>query len=259
MYERKDEVRIKTKYLKKDYADKKNLREVSKSGKLGKCKVGRIIQVEGEFANVDFWSSIPTKFTVKLEHLELVKKADENLKKLTGIGNIETETQTLAKSVNRAASTFDKDHVPVETPKMSKEDWLKNNVDLISRLTNGTESKTVDMIEEALENTPKYSEKAARYNEGKLPMHLVPPDALKAMAAVLDVGAKKYALRNWEKGADYSVPYASLMRHLMAFWEGEDNDPETELPHLYHVIMNAAFLIRYYEKFPELDDRPKSN
>lgn len=98
---------------------------------------------------------------------------------------------------------------------------------------------------------------ADRHNEGKDPIHLVPPDAIKAMAKVLDVGAKKYDLRNWEKGAKYSVPYASLMRHLLSFWEGEDLDPESKLPHLYHVLMNAAFLIRYYEQFEELDDRPK--
>jgi len=260
MYERKDEVRIKTKYLKKDYADKKNLRVVSESGKLGKCKTGRIIQVEGEFANVDFWDSVPTKFTVKLDHLELVKKADAEVKNLTGIGNIETQEQALAKSINKAASTFDKDHVPLETTKVTKEEWLNGtSSSILDRLTNNGISKKVDLIKEVADKVTNYSEKAARYNEGKLPMHLVPPDAMRAMAAVLDVGAKKYALRNWEKGADYSVPYASLMRHLLAFWDGEDNDPETKLPHLYHVIMNAAFLIRYYEQFPELDDRPKSS
>jgi len=98
---------------------------------------------------------------------------------------------------------------------------------------------------------------ADRHNKGKIPLHLVPPDAINAIAKVLDFGSQKYALRNWEKGANYSVPYASLMRHLLAFWEGEDNDPESTLPHLYHVLMNAAMLVRYFEQHKDLDDRPK--
>lgn len=98
---------------------------------------------------------------------------------------------------------------------------------------------------------------ADRKNDGKLPMHLVPADAIKAMAAVLKVGMDKYAERNWEKGAYFSVPYSSLMRHLLAFWEGEDYDKESGELHIAHILTNAAFLLRYYEEFPELDDRPK--
>lgn len=95
-----------------------------------------------------------------------------------------------------------------------------------------------------------------RYNNGKDPMHLVPVSAIRAMAKVLDYGTKKYDARNWEKGNDYSVPYSSLMRHLMSFWDGEDIDPESGLPHTYHILMNAAMLVEYSEKFDNLDDRP---
>ena len=94
-----------------------------------------------------------------------------------------------------------------------------------------------------------------RYNKGKLPMHLVPTSAIKAMAAVLEYGATKYTERNWESGSDYSVPYASLMRHLTAFWEGENLDPESKLPHTFHILMNAAMLVEY-EQLGEFDDRP---
>jgi hypothetical protein len=96
---------------------------------------------------------------------------------------------------------------------------------------------------------------ALRYNKDKLPMHLVPPDAIEAMAEVLAYGANKYTERNWELEAPVSVPYASLMRHLQSWWSGENNDSESNLSHLYHVIMNAAMLIRY-AKNEENDDRP---
>lgn len=98
---------------------------------------------------------------------------------------------------------------------------------------------------------------ADRHNDGKLPMHLVPTDAIKAMAEVLQVGMDKYSERNWERGAKFSVPYSSLMRHLLAFWEGEDYDKESGKLHIAHILTNAAFLLRYYNEFKELDDRPK--
>lgn len=96
-----------------------------------------------------------------------------------------------------------------------------------------------------------------RHNQGKLPMHLVPADTIEALAAVLQKGMEKYDERNWERGNFYSVPYASLMRHLLAWWQGEDNDPESGLSHTVHILMNAAMLVRYSEQFPNYDDRPK--
>jgi hypothetical protein len=107
-----------------------------------------------------------------------------------------------------------------------------------------------------VEDANQSSEGSLRYNKGKLPMHLVPPSAIEALAAVLEYGANKYEDRNWEKGAEYSVPYASLMRHLLAFWSGQDKDAESGLPHTYHILMNAAMLVQYEQMDKDLDDRP---
>lgn len=110
---------------------------------------------------------------------------------------------------------------------------------------------------ENVENTKHISSTGSlRYNKGKPPMDLVPPKAIRAMAEVLNYGMRKYSRRNWEKGANYSVPYASLMRHLLAFWEGEDRDPESNLPHTYHILMNAAMLVEYESMNKDFDDRP---
>lgn len=62
--------------------------------------------------------------------------------------------------------------------------------------------------------------------------------------------------RNWEKGMDWSRVYSSLMRHLLAWWNGEDNDPETGLPHVAHIATNAAFLVAYNARNVGKDDRP---
>ena len=95
-----------------------------------------------------------------------------------------------------------------------------------------------------------------RYDDGKLPMHLLPPELLTEVAKVLAFGAKKYAPRNWEKGMDWSRVYASLMRHLVRWQEGEDIDPETGLNHIAHVACNAAFLLAYINRENGKDDRP---
>jgi hypothetical protein len=95
-----------------------------------------------------------------------------------------------------------------------------------------------------------------RYNEGKPRVDLVPPSAILELAKVLTVGAKKYEVRNWEKGMDHSKCYASAMRHLLKYWAGEDRDEETGELHLSHVLTNIAFLIEYQKTCPHLDDRP---
>jgi hypothetical protein len=84
----------------------------------------------------------------------------------------------------------------------------------------------------------------------------VPLSTLKPCADVFEYGASKYAAWNWSKGMAWSVPYACAMRHLQAWFEGEDIDPESGLPHLGHVMCNLVMLSHFAEHYPELDDRP---
>lgn len=95
-----------------------------------------------------------------------------------------------------------------------------------------------------------------RYNNEKLRYDLLPTDATQELVKVLTYGAKKYAARNWERGQSWSVPYASLMRHLQAWHAGEDVDTESGLLHLAHVACNVAFLLSYQLRgMTSLDDR----
>lgn len=96
---------------------------------------------------------------------------------------------------------------------------------------------------------------AVRLNEGKRPMHLVPVSTINAIADVLNYGMKNYEERNWERGFNFSIPYACAMRHLTKWWAGEDLDDESGLSHLYHVQCNIAMLIEFLETYPEGDDR----
>ena len=99
--------------------------------------------------------------------------------------------------------------------------------------------------------------KGCKYDEGKLRMDLVPPDVIHAMATVITDGAQKYGERNWEEGMNWSRQYAALMRHMLAWWEGESLDPESHRSHLWHALCCIAFLVAYEKRDMGTDDRPK--
>ena len=95
-----------------------------------------------------------------------------------------------------------------------------------------------------------------KYDEDKLRLDLIPPEALEGLAEVLGFGAKKYANRNWEKGMDWMRIYASLQRHLLAFHKGIDVDEESGLKHLHHALTNLTFLVTYQDRDIGKDNRP---
>jgi hypothetical protein len=72
----------------------------------------------------------------------------------------------------------------------------------------------------------------------------------------LPFGANKYGDRNWERGMNWSRPFAALMRHMWAWWRGEDRDPETGLSHLAHAGCCILFLLTYQGHATGKDDRP---
>lgn len=91
---------------------------------------------------------------------------------------------------------------------------------------------------------------------GKVPYDLLAPEALDAIAQVLQFGAAKYEPRNWEKGMRWGRVYAATMRHLWAWWKGEQIDAETGFSHLWHAGCCIMFLIAYEARGGGQDDRP---
>ena len=98
---------------------------------------------------------------------------------------------------------------------------------------------------------------ALKFDEGKLPLHLLSTEAMNQTAAVLAFGADKYAEHNWRKGFAWSRPLAAAMRHITAFNAGEDKDPESGLSHLAHAACCIMFLLEFEKTHKELDDRYK--
>lgn len=96
-----------------------------------------------------------------------------------------------------------------------------------------------------------------KYDQGKLPWHLLPGDAVEPVLRVLSYGADKYAPRNWEKGMAWSRPFGAMMRHMWAWWMGEDKDKETGETHLAHAACCLLFLLAYEKRGIGTDDRSK--
>lgn len=98
-------------------------------------------------------------------------------------------------------------------------------------------------------------ETANKHDQGKPPIGLIPASALLEEAAVMGYGEKKYGRDNWRKGLQWTRAADAALRHILAWQEGQDFDPETGLHHLAHARANMAFLIEFMVTHPELDDR----
>jgi hypothetical protein len=99
-----------------------------------------------------------------------------------------------------------------------------------------------------------------KHDQGKRPWHLIPWDGLGPATDILRMGAEKYGARNWEQGIKYSRLFAATMRHLTAWWEGEDQDPESGLSPLAHALCDVLFLLAFTVRGRrDLDDRPEGD
>jgi hypothetical protein len=97
--------------------------------------------------------------------------------------------------------------------------------------------------------------KAMRFNEGKRKWSLVDFKSLEPMVEVLEFGERKYAAWNWKKGQAITELCESLLRHTFAFMDGEDEDPESHLLHIGHMMSNLMFMSYVLREKPEFDDR----
>ena len=100
------------------------------------------------------------------------------------------------------------------------------------------------------------SQAGVKFDLGKTRYELIPVEGVEAVACILGIGAAKYADRNWEQGMAWSRPYAACLRHLFAWWNGEDKDRDTGKSHLWHAATNIFFLITYERRKKGEDDRP---
>ena len=104
---------------------------------------------------------------------------------------------------------------------------------------------------------PSTSATGGRKNVKNQRFDLIPIDPLTQLAEHYGKGAEKYDNHQWRKGYEWSKSYAALMRHLTAFWNGEDTDEETGSPHMAAAAWHCFTLLQFAKDFPEYDDRYK--
>lgn len=96
-----------------------------------------------------------------------------------------------------------------------------------------------------------------KHDSDKPRMDLLDSTAMEGLATVLTFGSLKYSADNWRGGMPYRRLVAAAFRHLYAFLRGEDNDPESGLPHVDHAACCLMFLSNMTKTRPDLDDRYK--
>lgn len=86
-------------------------------------------------------------------------------------------------------------------------------------------------------------------------MELISAIATLKKAQVYTFGANKYGENNWRAGLKWTRVLGALKRHITAFEQGEDLDPETSLSHMAHAACCVDFLLEYEDTHRDLDDR----
>lgn len=101
-------------------------------------------------------------------------------------------------------------------------------------------------LEETVEEKQTPAVEGRKFDGGKLEYGLTPPKALEATVDVLTFGAQKYERDNWKYIDDAKRRYFdALQRHLWAWKQGEQNDPESGKHHLAHAMCCLMFLYEH--------------
>ena len=88
-------------------------------------------------------------------------------------------------------------------------------------------------------------------------MGTLDPHALLAVGEVGGFGAQKYERFNYLKGFAWSLSFDAMLRHLLAWYGGEDTDPESGLSHLAHASWHGLCLLAFQQRNLGTDDRPR--
>lgn len=102
------------------------------------------------------------------------------------------------------------------------------------------------------------------FGDLKVPLQFIPPTAIVALGIGLAEGGRKYGPFNWRDiPVEYMTYAGAVQRHLQAWIDGQDFDPDSGNPHLYHAIASLAILIdavvaNNFQVGKHIDNRPPS-
>lgn len=113
----------------------------------------------------------------------------------------------------------------------------------------------VKLVTEVLDAKPTNPKDASATT--RLDLSLFPATARAYGALALTEGDLKYGGYNWrDAGVLASIYYAAAGRHLDKWFNGEECDPKTKVPHLANALACIALLIDAVEMKNLNDDRP---
>lgn len=100
------------------------------------------------------------------------------------------------------------------------------------------------------------SDRAKTYDDGKPPLAMLPLKALREVALVQLYGAEKYGeFFNYRKGMEVGRNASCAMRHIAAYMDGEDLDPESRRNHIAHAACRLLFILENLAEGTAIDDR----
>lgn len=104
-------------------------------------------------------------------------------------------------------------------------------------------------------NNPK-----AAIGAKKLPVHLVPPALMLGAAEAMADGAAKYGPYNFRDSVIAADVYmGASLRHLFAWWDGEDVAADSGVHHLKHVAACIGLMLDTIGKGNFDDNRPAAS
>ena len=92
---------------------------------------------------------------------------------------------------------------------------------------------------------------------GKVPFSTIPATVIAELGLAMLEGARKYGRHNYRvAGVRASVYADALDRHMKAWWEGEDTDPDSGMSHVTKAIATLTVLRDSMIHGNWVDDRP---
>ena len=172
------------------------------------------------------------------------------------VGCVITDRNGRIVAAGRNAS-FDDDETPdIHAEEMACQEFEDKNIDdsegpFIAYVSQPPCPNCATILLDTGVSSIEVVEEFMKFDGDKLRPDLIPPSATRALAEVLTFGARKYKPNNWKNCKDLDRYEAAMLRHILAYQEGETHDSESGMPHLWHAMTNIAFLI-------ELDNKSNS-
>ena len=130
------------------------------------------------------------------------------------------------------------------------ERYCKEQLDWVSR------NAMAILEDKAQDDTTKRSNPKDLVGSDKVPVHLWPTTATVLGSLGMLDGMLKYGRSNFRAvGVRASIYYDAVNRHINAWFEGEDVDPDSGLPHLAHALACLAIIVDAQAAGKLRDDR----